>query len=129
MSFFINLIRNILGSIIVFFDLISRPKKKQRSNEEQAKVESELESLSLYQFFSCPFCIKTRRALHKLNLPMEKRSVSRGSDYRQELIEQGGKVQAPCLRIESIVVSSCIHSLWQINNHRSIVIHKYIKLR
>jgi glutaredoxin len=100
MSFFINLIRNILGSIIVFFDLISRPKKKQRSNEEQAKVESELESLSLYQFFSCPFCIKTRRALHKLNLPMEKRSVSRGSDYRQELIEQGGKVQAPCLRIE-----------------------------
>jgi glutaredoxin len=100
MSFFINLIRNLLGSIIVFFDVISRPRKLQRDEEEQSKIESELANLSLYQFYSCPFCIKTRRALHKLNLPVEKRSVSRGSPYRQELIEQGGKVQAPCLRIE-----------------------------
>jgi glutaredoxin len=100
MSFLINFIRNVLGSIIVFFDLISRPRKLQRTSEEQTKVESELGNLSLYQFYSCPFCIKTRRALHKLNLPIEKRNVSRGSPYRQELIDQGGKVQAPCLRIE-----------------------------
>lgn len=100
MSLLINLIRNLLGSIIAFVDLITRPKKLQRTAEEQSKVESELAHFSLYQFYSCPFCIKTRRALHKLNLPMEKRNVSRGSPYRQELIDQGGRVQAPCLRIE-----------------------------
>lgn len=100
MSFLINLIRNALGSIIVAIDLISRPRKLQRSEDAQKSVESELTSLSLYQFYSCPFCIKTRRAIHKLNLPIVKRSVSRGSQYRQELAEQGGKVQAPCLRIE-----------------------------
>ncbi|TDF37554.1 glutaredoxin [Alteromonadaceae bacterium M269] len=100
MSFFINLIRNAVGSIIVALDLISRPRKLKRSEEAQKHVESELASLSLYQFYSCPFCIKTRRALHRLNLPMVKRNVSRGSQYRQELAEQGGKIQAPCLRIE-----------------------------
>ena len=100
MSFFINLIRNAVGSIIVAIDLISRPRKLQRSPDDQKKVEAELTNLSLYQFYSCPFCIKTRRALHKLNLPMVKRNVSRGSQYRQELAEQGGKIQAPCLRIE-----------------------------
>jgi glutaredoxin len=101
MSLIINFVRNLLGAIIAFFDLITRGSKQKRSEQAQQKVEQELKSLSLYQFFGCPFCIKTRRAMYKMNLPIEKRSVSKGSPFRQELEQGGGKVQTPCLRIEN----------------------------
>ena len=101
MSFFINLIRNFLGSIIALIDLITRPAKQKRSPEAQQQVENELKSMALYQFFACPFCIKTRRALHRLNLPIETRNATKGSQYRAELEQQGGKTQVPCLRISA----------------------------
>jgi glutaredoxin len=99
MSFLINLVRNLLGSIIALIDLITRPRKLKRSAEAQQQVEVALKNMALYQFFACPFCIKTRRALHRLNLPMEKRNATKGSAFRNELEQQGGKIQVPCLRI------------------------------
>ncbi|MGO4892855.1 glutathione S-transferase N-terminal domain-containing protein [Flavobacterium sp. W21_SRS_FM6] len=99
MSFLINVVRNLLGSIIALIDIITRPPKLKRSPEVQQQVENQLKNMALYQFFACPFCIKTRRALHRLNLPMEKRSAKKGSPFREELAQQGGKIQVPCLRI------------------------------
>ena len=101
MKIFINLIRNLLGAIIAFFDVISRPSRVKRSREVQQQVNEQAKNLSLYQFFGCPFCIKTRRAVHKLNVPITYKSASQGSTYRKELQEQGGKIQVPCLKIES----------------------------
>lgn len=100
MKLLINLIRNLLGGIIAAIDFVTRGSKLKRSAEAQREVESELEKLSLYQFFACPFCIKTRRAMHKMNLPIVKRNASEGSPHRDELLQGGGKVQTPCLRIE-----------------------------
>jgi glutaredoxin len=100
MKLLINLIRNLLGGIIAAVDFITRGSKLKRSAEAQQQVEAELQKLSLYQFFACPFCIKTRRAMHKLNLPITKRNASQGSPFRDELLQGGGKVQTPCLRIE-----------------------------
>lgn len=99
MSFFINLMRNLLGLIIVLVDVITRPAKRKRSPEEQQRVENEIQNMALYQFFACPFCIKTRRALHKMNLPIQTRNATKGSVFRNELATQGGKIQVPCLRI------------------------------
>lgn len=101
MSVIINLIRNLLGGIIAFFDVITRGSKLKRTKEDQQQLEKEIQELSLYQFFACPFCIKTRRAMYKMNLPIVKRNVSKGSSYRDELLQGGGRVQTPCLRIES----------------------------
>jgi glutaredoxin len=101
MSFIITLIRNLLGGIIAFFDVITRGAKLKRTIEAQKHTEKDLKSLTLYQFFACPFCIKTRRAMHKLNLPVQKRNVSKGSTYREELLQGGGAVKTPCLRIEN----------------------------
>jgi len=101
MSFIITLIRNLLGGIIAFFDVITRGPKLKRTKEVQLKVEKDLKELTLYQFFACPFCIKTRRAMYKMNLPIVKRSVSGRSPYRDELLQGGGKVQSPCLRIKT----------------------------
>jgi len=38
--------------------------------------------------------------MYKLNLPIEKRSASEGSSHRDDLLQGGGKIKVPCLRIE-----------------------------
>lgn len=96
----IKLLRNGLGMIVAFFSFISLPKKVKRSDAEQAKVKEEVAKLKMYQFYACPFCIKTRRTVHKLNLPMEYRAAQVASAHRAELEKEGGRVQVPCLRIE-----------------------------
>lgn len=100
MKLLINLIRNLLGGIIAAIDLVTRGSKLKRTTEAQQQVETQLTKLSLYQFFACPFCIKTRRAMYKMNLPIVKRNASQGSLYRDALLQGGGKIQTPCLRIE-----------------------------
>ncbi|WP_460751410.1 glutathione S-transferase N-terminal domain-containing protein [Marinomonas epiphytica] len=100
MKWLIKGLRNGVGLIIVALDLVSRGRKQKRSEEDQQAINEELKQLALYQFFACPFCIKTRRALHKMNLPIEKRDASEGSAHRTELLAEGGKVTVPCLRIE-----------------------------
>jgi len=99
-SLILKVVRNGLGLIIVFFDWISRPKPTQRSEQEQLKAQSAMQGLSLYQFFACPFCTKTRRAIHKLNLNVEARDINKSSEFREQLEQGGGRVKVPCLRIE-----------------------------
>lgn len=100
MKLFVKLLRNLLGYIVVLVDLLTRGTKKKRAPEQQQAVNEDAKALTLYQFAACPFCTKTRRAMYKLNLPIEKRSASEGSPYREELQAGGGKVKVPCLRIE-----------------------------
>ena len=99
-SLVVKIVRNGLGLIIVLFDLISRSKPIQRSVSEQSKAQSSMSGLSLYQFLACPFCTKTRRAIHKLNVNIETRDINKVPHYKQELQSEGGRVKVPCLRIE-----------------------------
>ncbi|MQA55776.1 glutathione S-transferase N-terminal domain-containing protein [Pseudomonas piscis] len=89
-----------LGQLIIFIDFITRPRKQQRSAAAQAQVEQAAQGLALYQFHACPFCVKTRRALHRLNVPVALRDAKNNPQDRQALLEQGGKIKVPCLRIE-----------------------------
>lgn len=97
----LKLIRLLLGNMIAFLDWITRGSKLIRTEQSQQQVEKELKQLSIYQFQLCPFCIKTRRAMHRLNLPIQLLDAKGDSQARQELLDQGGKVTVPCLRIES----------------------------
>lgn len=90
-----------LGQIIIFIDFITRPAKQKRSQAEQAEVEKSAAELSLYQFHACPFCVKTRRTLHKLNVPVTLYDAKNNEQHRQALLTQGGKIKVPCLRIET----------------------------
>ena len=89
-----------LGQVIVAGDLLTRPRKQQRSAADQAAVDSAAKDLTLYQFHACPFCVKTRRALHKLNVPVALRDAKNDVVARDALASGGGKVKVPCLRIE-----------------------------
>ncbi len=96
----VKLVRNALGSVIVFMDWVSRPKSIQRAPTEQIRVQSMFDGLSLYQFRACPFCVKTRRAIHVLGVDIELRDISKEIKHREELELGGGRVKVPCLRIE-----------------------------
>lgn len=95
----LTITRNVLGYSIAAVDLLTRGKGLKRSDEDQAKVDVELKNMALYQFTVCPFCIKTRRAMHKLGLKVETRNASGNNQARKDLEQQGGKIQVPCLRI------------------------------
>ncbi|MFP6800362.1 MAG: glutaredoxin domain-containing protein [Pseudomonas sp.] len=89
-----------LGQLIIFLDWISRPAKRKRTPEAQAAVEKNASNLALYQFHACPFCVKTRRTLHKLNVPVALRDAKNDAQARNDLEQFGGKIKVPCLRIE-----------------------------
>ncbi|MGH1429066.1 MAG: glutaredoxin family protein [Arenicella sp.] len=92
--------RNAIGALIVFISWLTRPKAVNRSIQEQAVAQQSMEGLSLYQLFACPFCVKTRRALHRLNVNVNIKDIGKYQQFRGELEQGGGKVQVPCLRIE-----------------------------
>ncbi|TPV57782.1 glutaredoxin [Aestuariibacter sp. GS-14] len=99
MNMLIKLVRNALGLVIVSVDVLTRWSRVKRTPEAQLKANEAAKHLTLYHFFACPFCIKTRRAIYKLNVPVEKRSAVQGSPFRDTLLQGGGKVQVPCLHI------------------------------
>lgn len=89
-----------LGQLIVLGDAVSRPRPRTRSAQGQATVVKEAARLSLYQFHACPFCVKTRRALHRLNVPMTVLDAKNDPAARERLLAGGGKVKVPCLHIQ-----------------------------
>lgn len=95
-----KVIRLILGKLILLLNAVFSPKPQQRAEEDQQRINKELESMALYQFESCPFCVKVRRAAKKMNLPLETVDAKQ-PDNEQTLLNGGGKRKVPCLRIEN----------------------------
>jgi len=88
-----------LGQLVILVDFLTRPSKKKRSPEAQAAVDESAKDLTLYQFQACPFCVKTRRTLRRLNVPVALRDAKNNELDRQTLLTEGGKIKVPCLRI------------------------------
>jgi glutaredoxin len=96
----IKALRASLGQLIIFADAVSRPRRQRRSAQGQSTVEKQAAQLSLYQFHACPFCVKTRRALHRLNVPMTLLDARNDPEARERLLSGGGKIKVPCLHIQ-----------------------------
>ena len=99
MGFIFKPIRWVLGQIIIFIDWVTRPKQVERAAEVQKEVDTKTKNMALYQFQQCPFCVKTRRQIHRLALNIETRDARNDPNWNQELINDGGKYQVPCLKI------------------------------
>ena len=58
-----------------------------------------VKGLALYNLTFCPFCIKVQLAIRRLGIKIELRNID-SPRWGDELVREGGKFQAPCLRIE-----------------------------
>lgn len=93
-------VRWILGRLILTLNWIFTPRGIKRSVEDQNAVDAKTVNLALYQYEACPFCVKVRRAMKRHSLKVEVRDAKRNETYKSELLEQGGKLKVPCLRIK-----------------------------
>ncbi len=100
-SILLKIFREGVGGLMAFVSFLTRPRKIKRSPDEQFAANEKARTMSVYQYFACPFCIKTRRAIHRLNIPLEYRDAQvRGGEHRTTLEREGGQIKVPCLRIE-----------------------------
>lgn len=93
-------IRWFLGRVILLLNFVFSPKGVKRSAESQQAVNDKAQSMALYQFEACPFCVKVRRAMKRQSVNIELRDAKTNQVHRSELEAGGGKIKVPCLRIE-----------------------------
>ncbi len=96
---FFRTLRLVLKPFMLLWAKLAMPKGIARTGEAQQKINKECSELALYHFSTCPFCIKVRHEMARLSLPIELRDAQHDSERRAELLQGGGKIQTPCLRI------------------------------
>lgn len=99
--YFFRTLRLVLTPFMLLSEKLTTPKAVSRSNEAQRNVEQATDNLALYQFSACPFCIKVRKEMTRLALPIETRDAQHDSRHRADLEGGGGQIKVPCLRIEN----------------------------
>lgn len=103
MKFFIRLffktLRVLLGPVMLLKENLSRPTGLVRPPAAQALVDQQCQSLALYQYKTCPFCIKVRQEISRLSLKIQRIDAQHEGRDRQELQQHGGQAKVPCLRI------------------------------
>ena len=96
---FFKTLRIVLGPVMLLKERLTQPAGVVREPAAQASVDQQCQSLALYQFSTCPFCIKVRQEMRRLSLPIEKRDAQHNSTHREALLEGSGATQVPCLKI------------------------------
>ena len=98
---FFTTLRFILEPFILLWDKVFVPKGIERTAEEQEIMDKKTQQLSLYQFNSCPFCIKVRRQIKRQSLNIALLDAQHNQQHRDELLAGGGAIKVPCLKIVS----------------------------
>ncbi len=96
---FFRTLRLVLAPFMLLSEKLTRGSALERSPAQQAEGDAETAKLALYQFSTCPFCIKVRKRMHQLNLNVEQRDPQHNATHRQALEQGGGRVKVPCLLI------------------------------
>jgi glutaredoxin len=96
---FFRTLRVVLGPVMLLKERLTQPAGVQRAAAAQDAVDQQCQSLALYQFSTCPFCIKVRQEMRRLSLPIEKRDAQHHAANRNELLQGSGATKVPCLKI------------------------------
>ncbi len=96
---FFKTLRIIIGPFMLLGEFVTRPKGVARPAANQAKVDQQCADLVLYQYKTCPFCIKVRQEMRRLALNVQKLDAQQPGQVRDELVSGGGKAKVPCLKI------------------------------
>ena len=78
---------------------LTRPKGVVRVQAVQDAVNQQCKSLALYQFKTCPFCIRVRQEMSHLSLDIERIDAQHVGMGRQALLKGGGQAKVPCLTV------------------------------
>lgn len=96
---FFKSLRIVLIPFMLLWEFVTTPRGIVRDAAAQQKVDQKSRNLVLYQFKTCPFCIKVRREINRLTLPIELRDAQKNMQHRAELLQGGGAIKVPCLQI------------------------------
>lgn len=111
MKLFFRAVRPVLGAVILWWERSFPPRTMvKRPAELQKRVDAELSNLALYEFLTCPFCVKVRREMKRLAIDIERRDAQNDTEHRHALLNEGGKIQVPCLRTPAQTSGS--ESIW-----------------
>ena len=78
---------------------LTQPTGMQRAPEAQATVDLQCQSLALYHYKTCPFCMKVRQEMRRLSLNIRHIDAQPEGKDRAALIAGGGLAKVPCLKI------------------------------
>ena len=96
---FFRTLRRIIGPIMLFIDWLTTPRGIQRPSQEQEKIDLDTRNMTLYQYKTCPFCIKVRRHTKRLSLNIKTRDAQHDPTSRAQLVTGGGILKVPCLKV------------------------------
>ncbi|ARU31420.1 glutaredoxin [Sulfuriferula sp. AH1] len=96
---FFKTLRIVLTPFMLLWEKATTPKGVVRPSQAQQLVDQQCKNLALYQFKTCPFCIKVRRELGCLSLNVSLLDAQNHPQNREALLQGGGQVKVPCLKI------------------------------
>ncbi|MBE0475210.1 glutathione S-transferase N-terminal domain-containing protein [Rhodoferax sp.] len=96
---FFRTLRIVLGPFMQLWEFVTRPKGVVRAPALQQAVNQQCQNLALYQFTTCPFCIKVRQEMRRLSLPIERLDAQHNPQNRDALLKGSGALKVPCLKI------------------------------
>jgi glutaredoxin len=114
--YFFRTLRIVLGPFMLLKEALTKPKGVARTAAAQASVDAQCQTLALYQFKTCPFCIKTRREIDRLSLNIKRVDAQHEGADRQALLAGSGQTKVPCLRI----VDAAGRSQWMDDSEKII---------
>lgn len=96
---FFKTLRALLSPFMLLWDYAPVRGRQPRTHSEQRRLDEATSGMVLYDFRTCPFCIKVRRAMRRLSLNIETRDAQHDEMNRAQLLAGGGEVKVPCLRM------------------------------
>ena len=96
---FFKVIRIILGPVMLLKEKLTRPQGIIRTPAAQTLADQDCQSLVLYHYKTCPFCMKVRHEMARLSLNIQRIDAQPLGVNRDTLTREGGLTKVPCLRI------------------------------
>ena len=96
---FFKVVRIILGPVMMLKEKMTRPQGIIRTATAQALADQDCQSLVLYHYKTCPFCMKVRHEITRLSLNIQRIDAQPTGVNRDTLTREGGQTKVPCLKI------------------------------
>lgn len=103
---FFKALRVVIGPVMLLWEFVTRPKGLVRQPASQETVNQQCRNIVLYQYQTCPFCIKVRQEIRRLSLNIEGLDAQKEGKNRDALVRGGGQAKVPCLKVTDLAGNS-----------------------